>query len=221
MHINPAFIAPPLHALVQLWCRTLRYAETNRISMEQYTQAGKPVVICLWHDEIFPLFRLKRDLRMVAMVSASRDGELLARVLRLVDVESVRGSSSRGGLRALLQAEKRMREGLSACLTVDGPRGPRHEAKKGAIFLACKAGVPLVPIRIFMDKKWRFNSWDRFQLPKPWSHVRMVCADAYRPTCDCHDVEGIERETRLLTERLEGVRDPGRTPAPAAQDGRP
>ena len=210
MRINPALIAPPLYRLYRLWCASLRYTEHNRAAIEQHTEAGRPVVLCLWHDELFPLIYLKRQLRIVTVVSASRDGEFLAGVLQRMGLETARGSSSREGLRALLHTARRMLEdGVCACLTLDGPRGPRHQAKEGAVFLACKTGAPLVPIRLYMDRAWRFGSWDRFQLPWPGSRVRMICGEAYHPACELKDAEGMARESRLLGERLEALTDPG------------
>lgn len=198
-----------LYPLYRLWCRTLRYTEINRAAIETHTRRGQPVVLCLWHDELFPLIYLKKDLNIIALVSQSADGDLLAGVLERMGLETARGSSSRGGVRALLGAARRMREAkLCACVTVDGPRGPRHTAKEGALFLARRAGAPLVPIRLFMERAHAFGSWDRFQLPLPFSRVTMVCGDGFCATADPHDADAMEAERRLLEERLEALRPP-------------
>ena len=198
-----------LHRVYRVWCRTLRYTEINRAAIETHTRNGRPVVLCLWHDELFPLIYLKRDLNIIALVSQSADGDLLAGVLERMGLETARGSSSRGGVRALLGAARRMREAkLCACVTVDGPRGPRHRAKEGAIFLARRAGAPLVPIRLFMERSHAFGSWDRFQLPLPFSRVTMVCGDGFHVEADPHDPDAAEAERRRLEERLEALRPP-------------
>lgn len=198
-----------LYRLYRGWCRTLRYTEINRAAIETHTRNGRPVVLCLWHDELFPLIYLKRDLNIIALVSQSADGDLLAGVLERMGLETARGSSSRGGVRALLGAARRMSEAkLCACVTVDGPRGPRHRAKEGAIFLASRSGAPLVPIRLFMERVHAFGSWDRFQLPLPFSRVTMICGDGFHVNADPRDPDAVEAERRRLEERLEALRLP-------------
>ena len=119
-------------------------------------------------------------------------------------------------MKALLAAARRMREsGICGCVTVDGPRGPRHEVKEGAIFLAARADAPIVPIRLFMERRKVFKSWDRFQLPLPFSRVSMVCADAYRVECDIRDPEAVARECRRLEEKLEALKAPELPPSPS------
>lgn len=206
-------LASPVYFLYRLWCRSLRYTEINRAAIETTTDHGRPVVLCLWHDELFPLIYLKRQLNIIALVSQSGDGDLLAGVLERMGLETARGSSSRGGVKALLAAAKRMREaGLCGCVTVDGPRGPRHQVKEGAVFLASRADAPIVPIRLFMERRKVFKSWDRFQLPLPFSRVTMVCADAYRVDCDPRDAEAVAQECRRLEEKLEALRPPKLSP---------
>ena len=209
-------LSAPVYWLYRLWCRSLRYTEINRAAIENTTDQGRPVVLSLWHDELFPLIYLKRRLNIIALVSQSDDGDLLAGVLERMGLETARGSSSRGGVKALLAAARRMREsGICGCVTVDGPRGPRHEVKEGAIFLAARADAPIVPIRLFMERRKVFKSWDRFQLPLPFSRVSMVCADAYRVECDIRDPEAVARECRRLEEKLEALKAPELPPSPS------
>lgn len=209
-------LSAPVYWLYRLWCRSLCYTEINRAAIENTTDQGRPVVLSLWHDELFPLIYLKRRLNIIALVSQSDDGDLLAGVLERMGLETARGSSSRGGVKALLAAARRMREsGICGCVTVDGPRGPRHEVKEGAIFLAARADAPIVPIRLFMERRKVFKSWDRFQLPLPFSRVSMVCADAYRVECDIRDPEAVARECRRLEEKLEALKAPELPPSPS------
>lgn len=90
-----AFSAP-VYWLYRLWCRSLRYTEINRAAIENTTDLGRPVVLSLWHDELFPLIYLKRRLNIIALVSQSDDGDLLAGVLERMGLETARGSSSPG-----------------------------------------------------------------------------------------------------------------------------
>lgn len=191
-----------IYGIYRFWCSSLRYTECNRQAIESITDHGRSVVLCLWHDELFPLIYLKRQLKIIAIVSKSRDGDLLARVLQYMGLETARGSSSRGGVDALRATLKRMHDGLCACITVDGPKGPRHKAKKGAIFLAQQAKAPIVPVRIFMNQTKQFNSWDRFQLPIPFSKIRMVCGDAYYVTSSLTTQEEIRHECHKLEDCL-------------------
>lgn len=200
---------PLLYHAYRLWCRSLRYTEINREAIERHTHRGQPVVLCLWHDELFPLIYLKKDLNIIALVSQSSDGQLLAGLLERMGLETARGSSSRGGVRALLGAARRMREaGLCGCVTVDGPRGPRHRVKEGAIFLAKQSGAPLVPIRLFMERAHVFASWDRFQLPLPFSRVTMICADSYLVDADLRNAGELAGECRRLEQRLNSLEPP-------------
>lgn len=172
MRLSPALAAPPLHLLYRAWCGTLRFREENREALDDRNARGERLVFCLWHDELFPLMRMKKQLDIVTVVSPSRDGELLARVLQKLGLRTVRGSSGRGGVNALLGAARLMKTAnVHACVTVDGPRGPRHHAKNGVFFLARHADAFIAPVRIIMDSAHRFGSWDRFQLPLPFSRV--------------------------------------------------
>ena len=206
MKIPPRLVAPLIHALYRLWCSTLRIRESNRAPLDSLAADGKPMVLCLWHDELFSLMHVRRDLRIVTLVSQSRDGEFLARLLQALGLLTARGSSSRGGASALLQAARLMREEkYNGCLTVDGPRGPRHQAKDGAVFLAFHASAPIVPIRLFMEKAKVFRSWDRFQLPLPFSRVHIIFGEPYYVSPTELSPEALERERLDLQKRLNAL----------------
>ncbi len=152
----------------------------GREQVDKLHDGGTRLIFCLWHDEIFSLVYLRRNLRLAAVVSRSKDGEYLARVMDKLGFYPVRGSSSRGGVAALLKAAQVMRkENLSSVLTMDGPRGPRHVLKDGVFLLAQRAEALLVPVRAFNRNALRFGSWDRFQLPLPFSRTRVVFGEPY------------------------------------------
>ena len=139
------------------------------------TQA--PVIYCMWHNHL-ALALASYDNRilekwhekgLVAMVSASGDGAFLAAVLDKFGVPSVRGSTSRRGPQALLEASRWLRKGYSIAITPDGPRGPSHQIQDGIIYLAQVSGRPIVPISNFARWKFRLPSWDRFQIPLPFA----------------------------------------------------
>lgn len=209
MKIPPWLIAPLVHGLYRLWCGTLRITESGRVTVDALSAARKPMMFCLWHGELFPVMYARRTLRIVTLVSRSRDGEYLARLLQALGILPARGSSSRGGTAALLQAARLIREEkYNGCLTIDGPRGPRHVAKDGAIFLAFHTPAPIVPMRVFMQKAKEFRSWDRFQLPLPFSRVHIAFGEPYHLSATELSPEELERERLELQNRLETLRPP-------------
>ncbi|OMQ03010.1 hypothetical protein BW722_04705 [Lawsonia intracellularis] len=196
----------PLYGLYCLWCGTLQYNAINRQSVDSRIDAGLPVILCLWHDELFPLIYFRGKLKIITVVSKSKDGDILANVIQRIGLETARGSSSRGGSEALRNVIKRMKDGFCACITVDGPKGPRHKVKKGVIFLAQQTNAPIVPIRIFMEKSKKISSWDRFQLPIPFSKIHVICGDAYYVSPSLTTQEELTDQCRLLEERLNNLR---------------
>lgn len=177
--VSPRFIGAILAVFVRLWYMTLRVERINtKVFTDPELRAKRPVIV-LWHDEIFPLIPGHEGERMAGVVSQSKDGEILTRVLEHFGFLAVRGSSSRGGMRALIAAKRVMDEqGVGIIFTVDGPRGPRHKVKPGAIFLANHAGSPIVPVRAAMSRAKIFHrAWDKFQLPWPFSKCTITYGD--------------------------------------------
>jgi lysophospholipid acyltransferase (LPLAT)-like uncharacterized protein len=152
---------------------------------------------------------VRRNLRIVTIVSQSNDGEYLARLLQALGLKTARGSSSRGGLKALLYASRLMqRENYNGCITVDGPRGPRHKVKPGAIILAFRTPAHVIPIRLFPHRAKKFRSWDRFQLPLPFSKVDIVFGTPYLLSANELTPGELERECLELEQRLHALRPP-------------
>jgi lysophospholipid acyltransferase (LPLAT)-like uncharacterized protein len=202
--INPAFLAPPAASFVRLWSSTLRYRQEGYESVERLKAEGRLIVFAIWHDELFPYIHLHRNERVIAVVSQSSDGELLARVLAANGFLLARGSSSRGGLKALVSAKRQMHAlGSNAVFTVDGPRGPRHKVKEGAVFLADRADAYLVPARVSMSPVKVFHkAWDRFQLPLPFARCAVRYGTPYKPRLDARSEDDLKREAGELEYRL-------------------
>ncbi len=189
----------------RLLMRTVRVELVNQRPVERLWAAGRPTVVACWHNELLPFPALRLDTRWIAIVSASKDGEVLSRILNRLGIDTARGSSSRRGLAALRTAVRAMREGagrVNGFVTVDGPRGPRHKAKDGVLFLAQKAGAPLIPVRASYSRKIVFNSWDRFEVPLPFSRCRVVFGEPMEVCPDKLRGETLEREIVRLEERL-------------------
>jgi lysophospholipid acyltransferase (LPLAT)-like uncharacterized protein len=206
MKIPFSRLAPCIHVFYRIWCSTLRIREEGREAVDALEAAGKPMVIGLWHDEFFSLMHIRRRLRIVTIVSQSNDGEYLARLLEALGIRTARGSSSRGGLKALLRASRLIcDERYNGCITMDGPRGPRHIAKDGAVFLAMRSSAYIVPLRTFPQRAKVFHSWDRFQLPLPFSRVRVVWGTPYLPDSGNIDDESLARECHRLQAEMDAL----------------
>src|SRR5947199_5305161 len=163
--------------LLQLWARTLRYEIDDRAGI-----VGRPVtencIGALWHNRllIFPavLRRFFPQRHGAALISASRDGDLLTDAVQRFGYDVIRGSSSRLGASAILQLTQVLASGRDVVITPDGPRGPAYELGPGIIFLAQKSGAAVLPINLEYSHCWRLGSWDRFIIPQPFSKVRVL-----------------------------------------------
>jgi lysophospholipid acyltransferase (LPLAT)-like uncharacterized protein len=136
--------------------------------------AGRPPIFAFWHGRILAATLYFRDRNIVVITSENFDGEWIARVIRRFGYGTARGSTSRGGARALVQLRRDLSAGRPAAFTVDGPRGPARVAQAGAVWLASATGSPIVPFHIEASASWTVKSWDRHQVPKPGSHLAIA-----------------------------------------------
>ena len=170
----PAWLASPLAVAVRLWRRTCRVRVVDPRGL--YDAGRFPVILAAWHNRL-PLLAglLRRDMRqrVAVLVSASRDGNYGAAVAARLGFLPVRGSSSKGGMAALRAMLRELADGHAAVLTLDGPRGPRYEVHPGAILLARKSGLPIVPVSLNAPRRWQLRSWDQTQIPLPFSTVEL------------------------------------------------
>ena len=170
MHLPPALTSSICSFIYTALCASLRIREENRQPAIDLHDQGRRLIVCLWHDEMFALIPQAKQLKLAAIISASRDGDMLARILASKNVGAVRGSSRRGGANALLaMAHLMQNEETDAVITVDGPAGPWHKAKDGALFLAHQTDAHILPVRIRHSCAWHAPTWDRFQVPLPFS----------------------------------------------------
>jgi len=184
---------------IRLLAATLRLRVVGRENLRKAKADGAPILYVLWHgSQLLPLAWF-RDRGILIMSSLSADGEIQNASLRALGYRTVRGSSSRGGMRALLTMVRAMSEGGDASLTVDGPRGPLHQAKPGAVLLAQRAKAAVVPVGVHHRFVHRLpRSWDGYQVPLPGSRSVLVIGEPFTLGPDVDLATG----ARLLEERI-------------------
>jgi lysophospholipid acyltransferase (LPLAT)-like uncharacterized protein len=195
-----------LYRLSRLYSATLRLRIENEAAWLNHLHKGGKVLLCAWHQQFFAAIRHFQAYGKYCpgiMISRSRDGAMIAGVARRSGWRPVRGSSSKGGQAALKKMISHLERFRLAGHIVDGPRGPAGEVKAGVIRMAQATGAVIVPFYVSADRRWLFNSWDRFLLPKPFSRVTLRF-EAPIHLEDVMDNGGFERQRR----RLEAIMRP-------------
>ncbi len=164
------FITAACHLLIRLIGPTLRIEESIEDGGPERTHID-PGIMVFWHRCVFPATYFFRRRGIAVMTSQSFDGEYIARIIDRFGFSAPRGSSSRGGVRALLGMHKIIDKGLSVAFTIDGPRGPIYVAKPGPVLLARNTQAPIYCFYIAVERAWVLNSWDRLIIPKPFSRA--------------------------------------------------
>lgn len=189
-----ALLALGVRWLVRLWIATLRCRRVG-------PAFEGPAVVAFFHGDQLPLLRIRPAPPVVAPVSLSSDGQLQRRVLAGFGIESVRGSSSRGGSRAARGLLRALRAGAMVLVAVDGPRGPRGGVKPGVAFLARVAGVPVYPVGVGVASGRRLRrAWDRFLLPCPFTRTTIVVGAPLTRRATETDTAFVERLADALAE---------------------
>lgn len=155
---------------------TARFEVEGWENHEQVTDSGGLPIYVFWHERIMMTTYWWRNRKIVVLTSQSRDGEYIARFIQRFGYGAVRGSSTRGAVGAVLEMARLMRAGCTVCFVVDGPKGPRHEAKMGPALLAKRSGHPILPVTMALKKHWTLPTWDLFQLPKPFTRAKVFVA---------------------------------------------
>jgi lysophospholipid acyltransferase (LPLAT)-like uncharacterized protein len=163
------------------WCivaisGTLRWQVDGWDNFASISRDSRRVIYTFWHGRIFLATYFWRHRGIVVMTSQNKDGEYIARVIRRLGYGAARGSSSRGGRRALAEMMQALRQKQDVGFTIDGPRGPRYVAKPGAVWLASRTGNAILPFHCSAQRKWVLGSWDAFEIPKPFSRALVLIA---------------------------------------------
>ena len=153
---------------------TLRWTGEGREHDEAILQSGRQPIFACWHGRILLGTYFYRGRGIAVMTSQNFDGEWIARIIERFGFYAPRGSTSRGGQRALAQMRRMAFNGAATGFTVDGPRGPRHKVQPGAVWLASLTGNPILPFHAETDRHWTARSWDATQVPKPFARAAMV-----------------------------------------------
>lgn len=190
------------YALISLIGKTLRYEVADRQYYDSIAENGKIPIYSFWHNRIFAGTYYFRNRKIVVITSQSFDGEYIARFIMRLGYGAIRGSSTRGGIGALVEMIRLMRQGLPMAFTVDGPKGPKYIAKSGAVLLAKKTGNPLIPFSVEVSKFWTVKSWDNLQIPKPFSRALVVFRKPIYVSNDADETE-IENKRNELQSQLD------------------
>ena len=188
-------------ALIRLLGMTWRMRPVNDADLVARRASGQRVIFTLWHGELLPLLWHHRGEGIAVVISEHRDGEIIAQIAERLGYTTVRGSSSRGGGRALIGLMRAIEAGHDGAVTPDGPRGPAHVFAPGAGIASQRTGTPLAMIRATATRAWRLKSWDRFLVPKPFATVRVI----YGPLVSVD--AGSPREAAEQAPRLQAVLD--------------
>ncbi|MBN1444184.1 MAG: DUF374 domain-containing protein [Planctomycetes bacterium] len=195
-------IGPPL---IHAWTRTLRMRWHGDLVLRGRLPFSRtPGIFVFWHQRLFTIGGYYRNSGFRVMISHHSDGEMLARVIEELGMRAVRGSTTRGGSKVLLEVLKDDIGSLHLALTPDGPRGPLHHFHPGAIYLASRTGLPLYPVAISVEKRWALPSWDGFILPRPFSRALIRLGEPERIDADA-EKEEIEARRLRMEERLKEI----------------
>jgi lysophospholipid acyltransferase (LPLAT)-like uncharacterized protein len=157
--------------VLRLLGSTWRVRRVGNEAFDAFRVRNEPFIVIFWHGEIVPITWIHRGTGFAPLISRHSDGEIIARIVQNLGYRTVRGSTSRGAVRALLETAKLVNEGITVAFTPDGPRGPRHVFTPGAVLVAQRTGRPIIALGVTASRAWRLSSWDRHVVPKPFATV--------------------------------------------------
>lgn len=155
--------------LILFWCKTARITVVGRRHWRKAVESGAGVLIVIWHGRFLLPVYILRNKGVTAMVSQHTDGEMIAQTVQRLGFHTVRGSSTRGGKEAFHKMASILKQRHICVIIPDGPRGPRHKFKAGALYLAQRSGAYLLPLTFSSSRKIQLKSWDRFTLWWPFT----------------------------------------------------
>ena len=198
--VQVAAIAGLGYPLINALGHTLRWRVEGLHHYDAILASGQRPVMAFWHGRILPATFYFRRRGIVVITSENFDGEWIARIMRRFGYGAARGSTSRGGVRALVQLKRLVSEGHPTAFTVDGPRGPAEHAQPGALWLAKATGQPILPFHIEASSAWHVRSWDRALVPRPFARVAVAVGPPFLVTADADEAVLEQRRLDLESE---------------------
>jgi lysophospholipid acyltransferase (LPLAT)-like uncharacterized protein len=190
--------------LIRLWFCTCRLTIHGQEHMDRIKAAGVPAIGSFWHYCVLYILYFFRGESGVAMVSASRDGEYISRIVERLGNQTVRGSRKKGGMQAIIKLIRAVRAGHNAILVADGSQGPARVVQAGSLMLASHTGVPVLPMAWSCSRYKRFGSWDGTALPLPFSRIDFFYGEPLQVPPDLKDLE-LEEYRLELEKRLNSL----------------
>lgn len=193
-------ITKVLPFFLQLFVRFI-YLTSKKVFHHPKINQDESYLVAFWHGELlmqpFNYQKLKPLGKVSAMISEHKDGEAITKTVEYLGIHSVRGSSSRGGAKALISAIKEIKGGDDVAITPDGPRGPRHSIADGIVAISQKTNAKILVFNCKSSKYWQFNSWDKFVVPKPFGTLEFFIQEPL-------DISGLELEEakKLIKEKM-------------------
>jgi lysophospholipid acyltransferase (LPLAT)-like uncharacterized protein len=181
---------------------TLKWRVEGLQHYDEVVLGGRQPIMAFWHGRILPATIFFKNRGIVVITSKNFDGEWIAGIIERFGYATARGSTSRGGRKALVQMKRDMEEGKATGFTLDGPRGPARVAQAGAVWLSKATGNPVLPFHLEADRHWTVNSWDQTQIPKPFSTVSLVVGEPFQVPDDASDQE-LEASRQRLEQQLQ------------------
>jgi lysophospholipid acyltransferase (LPLAT)-like uncharacterized protein len=196
-------IAGAAFPLIALLGRTYRWRVDGYHHYESIVASGRQPIFAFWHGRILSATLFWRDRGIVVITSENFDGEWIARIIQRFGYATARGSSSRGGVRALVRLKRDMDAGKSTAFTIDGPRGPARIAQPGAVWLSGATGNPMLPFHIEASRAFTARSWDATQVPAPFATIGVaigapIAVDGITPSTIEAQRAALERELASL-----------------------
>jgi len=202
--LQAAAISAIGYPLIAALGSTFRWRAEGAEHYRRVIDDGRQPIMAFWHGRILPATVYFRRRGIVVITSENFDGEWIAGIIERFGYGTARGSTSRGAVKALVRLKRDMAAGKPAAFTLDGPRGPAQVAQPGAVWLAKATGNPIVPFHIESDRHWTAGSWDRTQIPKPWSKVAIAIGPPIEVRPDA-DETALEQARLALEVRLKSL----------------
>jgi lysophospholipid acyltransferase (LPLAT)-like uncharacterized protein len=189
--------------LIYILGMTLKIEWVGEENLDILRKEKKSVIYAFWHGRMLIFTYSHRKQKIHVLISQHKDGEFIARIIRNLGFVSVRGSTTRGGPKAIFEMCEKTASGFDVAITPDGPKGPGFQVHPGIVYIAQRTGMPMVPITNSAENRWRLSSWDRFLIPKPFSKTVIMPGEPIYVPVECTSKELEEKRKELEKQLLE------------------